>query len=313
MGLFFCLVAFHLWRHRSGNRIGNGNVFKSTIGIDSRQDSDPRTFHEKPYIFQQRSLLQVTTADFDSSNGTTSEIPPTKKSKSAFENGYPNDLFTDEELKSGVLVLHAIGVLYMFIAIAITCDEFFVPSLEVIIEKLKISQDVAGATFMAAGGSTPELFTSFIAVFVAHSDVGIGTIVGSAVFNILFVIGMCAMFSIGVLRLTWWPLFRDISFYMLTLIVLIICFRDKSILWWEALLLLSCYIAYVLVMKFNRTLESRVKRIIGQKPCEDQETGEIDQNSNGTLPVGPASSVSRLFYFFFFSFHILLYAYVDFC
>ncbi|KAI4833365.1 hypothetical protein KUCAC02_016273 [Chaenocephalus aceratus] len=67
--------------------------------------------------------------------------------------------------------------------------------LTVITEKLQISDDVAGATFMAAGGSAPELFTSVIGVFVSHSNVGIGTIVGSAVFNILFVIGMCAVFS----------------------------------------------------------------------------------------------------------------------
>ncbi|CAG7816355.1 unnamed protein product, partial [Allacma fusca] len=38
--------------------------------------------------------------------------------------------------------------------------------------------DVAGATFMAAGGSAPELFTSVIGVFISHDDVGIGTIVG---------------------------------------------------------------------------------------------------------------------------------------
>ena len=79
--------------------------------------------------------------------------------------------------------------MYMFVALAIVCDEFFVPSLDVMIEIMGISEDVAGATFMAAGGSAPELFTSMIGVFIAFSDVGIGTIVGSAVFNILFVIG----------------------------------------------------------------------------------------------------------------------------
>ena len=77
----------------------------------------------------------------------------------------------------------------MFVALAIVCDEFFVPALDVIIEVIGCSEDVAGATFMAAGGSAPELFTSVIGVFIAFSDVGIGTIVGSAVFNILFVIG----------------------------------------------------------------------------------------------------------------------------
>lgn len=37
----------------------------------------------------------------------------------------------------------------MFIALAIVCDEFFVPALGVITERLDISEDVAGATFMA--------------------------------------------------------------------------------------------------------------------------------------------------------------------
>ena len=110
----------------------------------------------------------------------------------------------------------------MFLALAIVCDEYFVPALEVITEKLSLSDDVAGATFMAAGGSAPELFTSVIGVFIADSNVGIGTIVGSAVFNILFVLGMCA-FIVGfdkdengnstVLNLTWFPLTRDCLFY----------------------------------------------------------------------------------------------------
>ena len=53
---------------------------------------------------------------------------------------------------------------------------------------------------MAAGGSAPELFTSVIGVFIAKSDVGIGTIVGSAVFNILFVIAACAFAAKEALR-----------------------------------------------------------------------------------------------------------------
>lgn len=61
--------------------------------------------------------------------------------------------------------------------VAIICDDFFVPSLEAISERLDLSEDVAGATFMAAGSSAPELFTSVAGVGV-ESDVGIGTIVG---------------------------------------------------------------------------------------------------------------------------------------
>lgn len=173
---------------------------------------------------------------------------------------FPADLFTMEQRRQGAVVLHIIGVVYMFVALAIVCDEFFVPSLDVIIEKLDIQDDVAGATFMAAGGSAPELFTSVIGVFVSFDDVGIGTIVGSAVFNILFVIGMCAIFSKTVLTLTWWPLFRDCTFYSASLVTLIIFFRDNYIYWYEALVLFCFYLAYVSFMKWNQPVERFVKK-----------------------------------------------------
>jgi len=60
---------------------------------------------------------------------------------------------------------------------AVVCDDFFVPALEIISEKMKLTEDVAGATFMAAGSSAPELFTS-VAGVAQESDVGVGTIVG---------------------------------------------------------------------------------------------------------------------------------------
>ncbi|XP_062404725.1 sodium/potassium/calcium exchanger 1-like [Sardina pilchardus] len=168
---------------------------------------------------------------------------------------YPKDLFSVEDRRRGWVVLHILGMSYMFVALAIVCDEFFVPALGVITDRLAISDDVAGATFMAAGGSAPELFTSLIGVFISHSNVGIGTIVGSAVFNILFVIGMCALFSRTLLHLTWWPLFRDVSFYILSLLLLIVFFLDSTIHWWESVLLLLAYVAYVTFMKHNAELE----------------------------------------------------------
>ncbi|XP_047452082.1 sodium/potassium/calcium exchanger 1 isoform X2 [Mugil cephalus] len=172
---------------------------------------------------------------------------------------YPEDIFSIEDRRRGWVILHVLGMIYMFVSLAIVCDEFFVPALGVITDKLAISDDVAGATFMAAGGSAPELFTSLIGVFIAHSNVGIGTIVGSAVFNILFVIGMCALFSREVLHLTWWPLFRDVSFYILDLILLIIFFLDNIIMWWESVLLVTCYTLYVVFMKFNVQIERAFK------------------------------------------------------
>lgn len=182
---------------------------------------------------------------------------------------YPEDIFSLEERRQGAVVLHIFGMLYMFIALAIVCDEFFVPALTVITEKLQISDDVAGATFMAAGGSAPELFTSVIGVFISHSNVGIGTIVGSAVFNILFVIGMCALFSREILNLTWWPLFRDVSFYIMDLIMLIFFFLDNYITYLESMALLGGYISYVLFMKFNANVEVVIKSLIHRNQVDE--------------------------------------------
>ncbi|KAH8274081.1 hypothetical protein KR044_009926 [Drosophila immigrans] len=241
--------------HANGNGIANGG------GSGSDEDN----------VANQHGINETTT---DNSNTTKTPL-------------FPKDLFTKEQLENGAVILHIIGVIYMFVALAIVCDEFFVPSLDVIIEKLGITDDVAGATFMAAGGSAPELFTSVIGVFVSFDDVGIGTIVGSAVFNILFVIGMCALFSRTVLSLTWWPLFRDCSFYSISLLVLIYFFRDNRIFWWEALILFTIYIAYVTFMKWNVQVEHCVKKMITKnKVTRVRSTDQL-------MPAGNAANSSE--------------------
>lgn len=180
---------------------------------------------------------------------------------------YPKELFKECQLKDGAVICHVMGMLYMFAALALVCDEFFVPALEVIIEVLDISDDVAGATFMAAGGSAPEFFTSVIGVFISDSQVGVGTIIGSAVFNVLFVIGMCAVFSKELLTLTWWPLFRDVLFYSIGLVILIISFLDYQIVWYEALVLFIWYLSYCSFMKINEWAEKTVKGQLAKLPC----------------------------------------------
>uniref|UniRef100_A0A1I7VES5 Na_Ca_ex domain-containing protein n=1 Tax=Loa loa TaxID=7209 RepID=A0A1I7VES5_LOALO len=190
---------------------------------------------------------------------------------------FPPDQFTLEQRRHGAIILHIIGLIYMFIALAIVCDEFFVPSLGVITDKLAISDDVAGATFMAAGGSAPEFFTSVIGVFIAENNVGIGTIVGSATFNILCVLSCCAIFSYSVLHLTWWPLFRDVAFYVVALFMLVIFFLDEQIFWFEAFGLFFIYLLYCTFMKYNETIENFVKYCCSGKKSGEEGGGEGDK------------------------------------
>ena len=67
-----------------------------------------------------------------------------------------------KQRQHGAVIVNFAVAFYMFWAIAIVCDDYFVPCLEIICEKMDLQSDVAGATFMALGSSAPELFASVI-------------------------------------------------------------------------------------------------------------------------------------------------------
>ncbi|CAB1316085.1 unnamed protein product [Coregonus sp. 'balchen'] len=186
------------------------------------------------------------------SPGQPSSFPPSSIPQFFFLFGSPK-----------LSLLGANQAIYMFYALAIVCDDYFVPSLEKISENLQLSEDVAGATFMAAGSSAPELFTSLIGVFITKGDVGVGTIVGSAVFNILVIIGVCGIFAGQTVVLTWWSLFRDSTYYIFSVLALILVIFDAKVVWWEAVLLMTMYGVYILIMKFNSQLLGCVTRRFG--------------------------------------------------
>lgn len=152
------------------------------------------------------------------------------------------------------LILHALILLLVFYLLAIICDRYFVNSLDRIAVKLKMNSDMAGATLMAVGTSAPELFVSLIAVFKPGEEaLGAGTIVGSAIFNILVIIG-----AIAIVRkafVAWQPIIRDVLFYSLSIILLIASFWDGKIILMEAILFVLLYLIYVLaVLKWKKIL-----------------------------------------------------------
>lgn len=150
---------------------------------------------------------------------------------------------------SEVLISLAI-ILAAVAALAIITDRFFIPSLDAISRRLKLSDEVAGASLMAVGSSAPELAIALMALFSGggqHSDVGIGTIVGSAVFNILVITGVSAV-AAGGLHIHVFAVRRDIFYYMLAIAYLALVFFDGHITLIEALLGLAGYLGYVLLL-----------------------------------------------------------------
>uniref|UniRef100_A0A3B3DXB6 Sodium/potassium/calcium exchanger 1 n=1 Tax=Oryzias melastigma TaxID=30732 RepID=A0A3B3DXB6_ORYME len=184
-------------------------------------------------------------------------------------NRFPADVFSVEQRRAGWVILHILGIMYMFVSLIVVCDEFFVPAVGVIMDRLSISDDVAGATVMAAGRSVPSVLFGLVTVFFMDSRVSMGGLVGSGVYSILFVTGMCAGLSRTVLHLTWWPLFRDLSFYLLYFILVVLFFLDNAVMWWESGILMAGYTLYVIFMKFNTQAELAIKSILHKlKPVQ---------------------------------------------
>jgi sodium/potassium/calcium exchanger 2 len=62
--------------------------------------------------------------------------------------------------------------------------------------------------------------------------------------------------------LTAWPLIRDVFFYSVSLVVLVVFFQDELIYWYEALILFLWYFAYVSFMKFNEPVEDSLRSLV---------------------------------------------------
>ncbi len=111
-----------------------------------------------------------------------------------------------------------------------------------------ISQKVIGLTIVAAGTSLPELATSIVAAYHKRPDIAIGNVIGSNIFNILFILGISA-----VIRPTAYnPAFNlDIIVLVvstLALILLIALPHRHSFRSWKAAIFLMGYTAYLVYM-----------------------------------------------------------------
>ncbi len=153
-----------------------------------------------------------------------------------------------------LLFLYAFALLACFVFLARIVDLFFITSLDKISKDLKLSSDAAGATLMAIGSSAPELFVTLFAVLKPgdHQGIGIGSIVGSALFNILVIVGVAAM--VRKAKLTWQPVIRDLSFYLLAVILLLWGIWDGEFTFIEASSFLALYILYVVAVVYWRKI-----------------------------------------------------------
>ena len=113
---------------------------------------------------------------------------------------------------------------------------------------LNISEKVIGLTIVAVGTSLPELVTSITAVAKKKDDIAIGNIIGSNIFNIFLILGAAAVIN----PIEYSPVFnKDIYILIagtLLLLLAMVTGKKRKLDRWEAAILLSLYIGYVIYL-----------------------------------------------------------------
>lgn len=153
-----------------------------------------------------------------------------------------------------MIALYILALLACFVLLARVVDLFFIASLDKISKDLRLSSDAAGATLMAVGSSAPELFVALFAVIKPgeHQVIGIGSIVGSAIFNLLVIVGAAAMVKQA--KLTKQPVIRDLIFYTASVALLVYFIWDGKLTLLEAGIFLAVYVVYVIAVVYWRKI-----------------------------------------------------------
>ncbi len=139
------------------------------------------------------------------------------------------------------LICTAVGLFLIVFGSNVTVD-----AATKIAKVLGLSERFIGLTIVALGTSLPELFTSVSAARKGNADIAIGNIVGSNIFNILFVVGV----SSSIIPVPFAAGFRfDTVVAIVASVILFLCsVKDKKLKRWAGVLMLLTYAVYFAII-----------------------------------------------------------------
>jgi cation:H+ antiporter len=142
-----------------------------------------------------------------------------------------------------------VGFIVLGIIVLYFGGEFFVKGAVNIAKSLNISEDIIGLTIVALGTSAPELITSIIAARKNNTDLALGNLMGSNIFNILGILGVTSLIAnVNVKQ-------SIISFDMLVMLAIVLVtlpmILKGKISRFEGWILMFIYFAYTAYMVFE--------------------------------------------------------------
>ena len=153
---------------------------------------------------------------------------------------------TTESAPSGSLsIWKLIAFTIVGLAVILISSDYAVDAAVALAKIFNISDRVIGLTIVALGTSLPELVTSVTAALRGNGDLAVGNVIGSCIFNLLFVLGTSSL----IMPIPCAPNFLSDAYVAVgaTILLLIFGYTNMKIARWEGWLLLACYAAYAYV------------------------------------------------------------------
>jgi cation:H+ antiporter len=138
----------------------------------------------------------------------------------------------------------SIGMVLVGLAMLIWGGTLVVDNAIKIAKEYDVSDKLIGLTILAAGTSLPELATSCVAAYKKNTDIAIGNVVGSNIFNIFFILGITGLVSPMPYSI---EMNLDLQVLMASTVLLMVfmfTLNTRKLDRWEAVLMLLAYIAY---------------------------------------------------------------------
>jgi cation:H+ antiporter len=120
-------------------------------------------------------------------------VPPVEREEGGPASGEKKSRDGSDPLPGALSVVRAVGFLFAGLALLVVGADRFVSGASEIARALGIAEAVIGLSVVAIGTSLPELATSVVAAVRGETDLALGNVVGSNIFNVLGILGVTGL------------------------------------------------------------------------------------------------------------------------
>ncbi|KAL6727804.1 hypothetical protein Aduo_009648 [Ancylostoma duodenale] len=191
--------------------------------------------------------------------------------------------------KIGVIIAGVLWMLMLFVMVSSTADDFFSPSVSSIVAHLKISESIAGVTFMAFGNGAPDIFGSIASVLSSpkpKAGLALGELFGAGIFVTTMV--TATIIFVRPFEIDVFSTIRDLIFYLIALgWITFVFLYSTQVYIWEPSAYLVLYLIYIATVIVGHQLHKRKRKKLRENSVKSRRFSTMLSRQGSVRPPIP--------------------------